>query len=262
MTTLEAMNQLTFTVLLLPFGVVLAVALIFGLLILKHVRKNRDRWDLSERDAASSPSRDERWRPAWSLFGARRWCAIRCNSVSAVQAALGLHNAKPCSWGEGVAHLAEHSLLISPPIRGWVVVVGNALPDPAEDADNCFHFLRRVSRTLGHVQFFSVHAALSHHAWVRLEDGCVLRAYAWAGQTLWNQGDLTRSEIELGLKCFAYGESPIADAISPGELLQANVDRISLLAARWSVDPASLNESTAACGPSVVGDLIHSRKHG
>ena len=159
-----------------------------------------------------------------------------------------------------MARLAENSLLISPPIQGWVLVVGNGLPDPAEDADKCFHFLRKMSGTLGHVQFFSVHPALSHHAWVRLENGNVRRAYAWADETVWNQGDLTRAEVELGLKCFGYGEAASSDTISLGDLLHANAEKINLLAAKWSLDPASINGTPAASGEGVVGDLVHSRR--
>ena len=36
-----------------------------------------------------------------------------------------------------------------------------------------FALLRRLSRTLGHVQFFSLNRALNHHAWVWMEDGVV-----------------------------------------------------------------------------------------
>ncbi len=34
--------------------------------------------------------------------------------------------------------------------------------------------------------------------WARLDDGCVTRAYAWAGETVWNQGVKTLPEIEAG----------------------------------------------------------------
>ena len=70
---------------------------------------------------------------------------------------------------------------------------------PAHDAD--------IGK-LGHVQFFKANRVLGHHAWVRLENGQVMRGYAWAGKTLWNQGMTTRAETEFGLKCFQYFESP------------------------------------------------------
>ena len=69
----------------------------------------------------------------------------------------------------------------------------------------CYRFLRELSRKLGNVQFYSVNRVLNHHAWALLEDGEVYRAYAWAGETLWNEGFVTAAEKELGLVCFEYG---------------------------------------------------------
>jgi len=237
---------------------VVVVALLFARLILKHVRSTRG----GPRDGGDpDPSLRDRGRTHGGHLPAPcRWCAIRSHSLQAVQSALGLHNTRLCSWDDGIAQLSEHSLLISPPIRGWVLIVGHGLPDPADDPDRSFHFLRRLSRTLGHVHCFSVHPALNHHAWVRLENGKVLRAYAWAGETVWNQGALTPDEIGLGLKCFAYGETVNDDTLSPGELLHGNLEKVHRLAARWSLDLASVNEAAAASGEGVLGDLIHARR--
>ena len=259
--TPEVINQLTFALLLFPLGVVLATALAFGLLILKHVRPARQPWSRSVMTARTSRSPIDHSANGWNGEAPSRWCAIRSSSLQAVQTALDLHNAKACSWGDGISQLAEHSLLISPPVRSWVLVVGQGLPDPAEDPDKCFHFLRKLSRTLGHVQYFCVQRALNHHAWVRLQDGEVLRAYAWAGETLWNQGAITRAETEIGFECFDYGEPVSASDLSPAELLHGNVEKINLLAAQWSLDPASINDSTVASDRSILGDLIHSKRH-
>src|SRR5829696_18576 len=55
------------------------------------------------------------------------WLAIRSRNVHTVQSALGLHNAQPCTWLEGLA--GEQKLFIAPPINGWILVVGSDLPD-------------------------------------------------------------------------------------------------------------------------------------
>jgi hypothetical protein len=254
----EVISQLPFTLLLLPFGMVLAVAFVFALLIRRHVRRNRSRYPDAEQSAPPVSFHEAGMR-RWNLSTPCCWCAIRCHSLPAVQSALGLLNARPCSWDEGMTRLAEHSLLVSPPIRGWVLVVGSGLPDPVEDPDGSFHFLRKLSRTLGQVQCFSVHPALNHHAWVKLEDGIVSRAYAWAGETVWNQGGSTLEETSLGLKCFDYGENAHEENLSPGELLHANVEKVHRLAAAWSLAPAAVQEAAATFGEGVLGDLIHSK---
>src|SRR4051812_12134046 len=59
------------------------------------------------------------------------WLAIKSRNLKAVQSALGLHNAKPCSWIEGLA--GDEKLFIAPPIKGWIIVLGSGLPEPSDD---------------------------------------------------------------------------------------------------------------------------------
>jgi hypothetical protein len=161
------------------------------------------------------------------------WLAIRSVSPEAVKNALGLNRAEPCSWAEGLAGGRE--FFISPRVHGWVIVTGLGLPHPGDDVDACFLFLTALSRKLGHVQFFHADRILHHHAWARLDDGTVTRAYAWAGETVWSQGIETLPEIEVGVKTFAYGDH--AATILDGE---TNFEKVPLLAARWSLDPAQV----------------------
>jgi hypothetical protein len=167
------------------------------------------------------------------------WLAVRSRNLGAVQAALELDNPKPCSWSEGLS--SDRQLFISPPLQGWILVVGAGLPDPSDDVDECFRFLMELSRRLGHVQLFKADPTLHHHAWARVEAGRVVRAYAWAGRTAWNQGAKTAAEQELGLKCFGYGEGLSATAWGMNELMGANVEKVQLLAANWSLNPAAID---------------------
>jgi hypothetical protein len=175
--------------------------------------------------------------PQFTAKRATTWLAIKSGSVQAVQSALSLHNSKPCSWAEGLSGDHEQSLFVSPPVAGWILVIGPALPDPAEDVDSCYRFLADLSRKLGHVQFFHVHSILNHHAWVRIDTGRVIRAYAWAGKTLWNQGPPTPAEHTLHMRCYDYGESADPSLLASAEMVPANADKVHLLAARWSLDP-------------------------
>ena len=179
------------------------------------------------------------------------WLAIRGRNLLAVQAALQLDNPRPCSWSEGLS--SDRQLFVSPPLHGWILVMGAGLPDPSDDVDECFRFLSELSRRVGHVQLFKADATLLHHAWARIEAGRVVRAYAWAGNTVWHQGMKTASESELGLKCFHYGEGPRADGWSSNELLGANVEKVPLLAARWSLNPAELDARLVERSRGVTG---------
>jgi hypothetical protein len=181
------------------------------------------------------------------------WLAVKSRNLLAVQSALGLHNPKPCSWLEGLA--GEEKLFIAPPVKGWVLVIGSGLPDPSDDVDACFRFLQELSRKLGHVQFFSASRILLHHAWVQADGGRVLRAYAWAGKTLWQQGRCTAAERELELKCFDYTEAVERAPYGQPDSLVANVDKVPLLAARWSLDPAHIEERCLEKERGVAGEL-------
>lgn len=184
-----------------------------------------------------------------------RWLAIRSTSPETVQKALHLANPIPCPLADGLTSAGELELFVSPPIRGWIIVTGSEVPDPADDVDACFLWLRELSQQLGEVQFFAANRALSHHAWARLLSGEVFRAYAWADETLWTQGELTRAELDLGLTCTEYGEGRPNALTSGNDHRFANVEKVPLLAARWSIDPASIDLGRHWPRPGIAGQF-------
>jgi hypothetical protein len=185
---------------------------------------------------------EEFHRPARKIFPARAasairpatWLAVRSLEPAAVRAALA----------------DKDEFFISPRVNGWVIVTGPGLPDPGDDVDACHFFLTALSRELGHVQFFHMEKFSAHHAWARMDDGCVTRAYAWAGETIWNQGAQTLAENALSLKCSGYGEDSEIEFWTTKENASANVEKIPLLAARWSVDPEILHRAKGIAGES------------
>jgi hypothetical protein len=171
--------------------------------------------------------------------------------LAVVQSALGLQHARPCSWSRGIA--GDEPWFIAPPVQGWILVSGSGLPDPDDDVDVCYRFLTRLSRLAGPVQYFSANRVLNHHAWAWLRNGRVLRAYAWAGSTLWQQGAMTSAETELNMKCLDYADP--AEAAPPGsEPAAANTMKVPLLAARWSFDPARIDERFLLARPGIAGE--------
>ncbi|HXJ71923.1 MAG TPA: hypothetical protein VNM37_03680, partial [Candidatus Dormibacteraeota bacterium] len=79
---------------------------------------------------------------------------------------------------------------------------------------------------------------------------CVTRAYAWAGETIWNQGAATLAESGLGMKCFGYGDDADIGFWRTRENAAANVEKIPRLAARWSLDPEVLHRADGTGGES------------
>lgn len=172
------------------------------------------------------------------------WVAIKGRNLAAVRESLGLENATPRSWMEGLAEAADgNSLFVSPPIRGWILVFGPHLPRPSDDIDQCFRFLSRLSKGMGEVQYFCGNSVTYEHAWARLVDGKVVRAYAWFRQTLWNQGSLSEAERKTAVKIYDYAESPSPLLLGMQDRFRMNTERLFSLAGRWSVDPSRIDQS-------------------
>jgi len=223
-----------------------SIAIVIGLFILVwmmavHRRNRQDQKSFAGAFGLFPSKLDSPPRPAC-------WLAIRSVSTEAVKTALGLNRAAPCSWVEGLA--GSHEFFISPRMHGgWVIVTGMGLPTPTDDVDATFMFLTALSRKLGHVQFFYADKFSRHHAWARLDDGYVTRAYAWTGETVWNQGSKTLPETETGMKTFGYGDqsATILDA-------ETNFERVPQLAARWSLDPAEVKLDSVRQSIGLAGE--------
>jgi hypothetical protein len=82
----------------------------------------------------------------------------------------------------------------------------------------------------------------------------VVRAYAWAGKTLWHQGRRTAAENDLDLKCLDYTEAFEPPCVGLPDALARNVDKVPLLAARWSLDPARVEPHCLGADCGVAGE--------
>jgi hypothetical protein len=198
------------------------------------------RHSAEQRSVPNAPAGSDEPARTTEVFSRRPgcWLAVKTKDPLRVKQVLGLLNPKPCPLLEGLE--GEQRVFISPAVEGWVLVTGSDLPEPSDDVDACYRFIVEVSRCLGHVQFYSANPILQHHAWIRADRGRVLRAYAWAGQTLWHQGKLTPAEGELDLKCFDYGEECASSSGDACDWVSMNVEKLPLLAARWSLDPGRI----------------------
>ncbi|MGV3771252.1 MAG: hypothetical protein ACO1QB_00020 [Verrucomicrobiales bacterium] len=216
-------------------------------------------FSLGATDFARSPQDPDNLIVPFLFDRPTKWMAIRCTNLIKVQSALGLINPMPCSWAEGFSKCSESKLFISPPVNGWILVVGQGLPEPSDDIDHLYHFLMNQGRELGTILYFHANKVFNHHAWVRIENEQVYRAYAWAGETLWNQGEMTAAEKELDLKCYDYGDGPLPFPFSAREAQITNTEKVIQLAARWSIDPMALNSRNLKASLGIAGDLMDIR---
>jgi hypothetical protein len=225
---------------MLALGVVTVIFL--GMIVLH--RRARTLQETAQASGSISPSQPFTSRPAI-------WLAIRSSNPKAVQAALGVNYPAPCPWTEGIA--GEHEFFIGSPVSNWIIVTGSSLPQPGHDVDRCFHFLVHLSRILGHVQLFMADPVLHHHAWARVENGAVKRAYVWAGETAWNQGAKSLAEMELTMKCFGYGEGTGSHDATTEKNVMANVKKVPALAERWSINPSDIDGDLQKHADGIAG---------
>ena len=183
------------------------------------------------------------------------WLAIRSESVDLVLKALKITDPVPCPVSEGLSRHSEHGVFVSPPVRGWILVTGSDLPDPGDDIDRFFLWIRDIGARFGEVQYFCADRALNHHAWVRMMGEDVFRAYVWAGEALWNEGELTAAERELALECRPYGEPPQPVHLFSDSFAVRNLEKVPALAARWSVDPGSVRPALSRRQSGFAGEV-------
>ncbi|MDG6102938.1 hypothetical protein Daura_40495 [Dactylosporangium aurantiacum] len=142
------------------------------------------------------------------------WLAVRDRDPAP---ALGLTELGETDWRSGVdlAYFTDDRVIVTPPVDGWVLVLGMALMKDRPDVTG-------LSAALAtEVQFFSSHRGLQVYRWQRARDGDLLRSFAAADGEIDELGE--RSDLERSF----------------GELVDdGDVHRV---AAQWSVDPGTLN---------------------
>ncbi|BCJ55822.1 hypothetical protein Asp14428_72970 [Actinoplanes sp. NBRC 14428] len=180
--------------------------------------------------------------------GKQAWLAVRDGDPAGVLAALGLRDLGEVRWRDGIdlAHLTDDRVAVTPPLPGaggrtWVLAAGRHLLRPDTVLD-----LPTLSKQLHtEVQFFATHRVTETHRWQRADDGSLLRAFGYVGQTgdvtSW-YGDPGPVELAAGLPAEFPEDSGVL--VSERDVLR--------VAGGWSVDPTELDGRTAP-GPLRVG---------
>lgn len=187
------------------------------------------------------------------------WLTIRSEDAMAVCEALDMENLQPANWQSGfIAAYGGHSFL-SPPIDGWVFLVGHELPElghpPHDRAWSAM--LEGLSREFGMVQYFATHRVSGFDAWACYKNGKEQRAFAYCDEVLVNRGELTLSELELDYDFLDPDFSEEDCEPEPGvpNTYYPNEDRTMEVAGKWSLNPMSLNQIDTQPGVGWIGNL-------
>ena len=192
------------------------------------------------------------------------WIAIPAPSAAAVAEAIQLREVQPATWHAGLDAayaFPGRKPFVTPPVKGWVLVAGTALPSPDHEPSQAqWHTLMAtLSQRFGKAYFFANHRVSSYAAWALYEQGIERRAFAWADEILLNRGEPLPEEAdriqflleaEIGAKIGAEGEDDDDDALwIPGE------DDVMELAGKWSIDPTALEILSLPRSVGLVGKL-------
>jgi len=180
------------------------------------------------------------------------WLAVRTTDTDGLMSMLGLRGTREVSWAEGVnAVYAERCpnlfAFVTPPIGGWILVAGLALPHPLGSAfqDKCTPLIEGLSAKFGAAHYYFSFPLLDYYAWAKAEDGSVVRAFATGDEgVLWDRGRLSPEERRLNFQYFELrGVEDRHGDVGGDMLLVPTEQQVLKLAGAWSCDPSRLNQA-------------------
>jgi hypothetical protein len=192
------------------------------------------------------------------------WIAVRSKQTRSVVAALGLEQPEAANWRAGFRALrddvdGQSQVYVSPPIAGWTLVAGVALPAPVGQRfkDKCTPLLSSLGKEFIEVQYFQGDSSIEFYAWARLLNGKLVRAFAIGDEgIIWNRGKVTKDERALGLKLFELRgiDGGAAATAMAGDLFSyPTEEHVQKLASRWSLDPTQLDDAEPSISTGYLG---------
>jgi len=178
------------------------------------------------------------------------WLAIRARTPDAVASALGVANAEPANWQSGIGavydlRFRDQYVFISPPIQGWIFVIGRGLPHSTDETvitDESRVLLADLGRTFSDAQYFASLPDVDLHGWARIQDGKLKRALVASDRgIIWDHGRASTLERKLGLKHFEVRGVSSRNGDVGGRLeLHPEALQVMRIAADWSLDPTRI----------------------
>lgn len=160
------------------------------------------------------------------------WFAINTTDLERVMSLFNLIGVSECNWNSGISGAYKGLVFISPPVRGWTLIISSQFPDASnETLNNILHILAANFQS---VQYFGTHRVVEYHAWAKIEDGNIVRKFAYLGETgevIWNEGVVTEQEKELNFRFEAIEQGNIDQFWLPNE------EDVLSIAGLWSVHP-------------------------
>src|SRR5688572_12359090 len=108
------------------------------------------------------------------------WLAIKSPTTEAVAQAAGISDLEPANWRTGILAASESGVFLTPPVNGWVLIIGYTLPDLDPDRlDAWDRLLRPLAARFPDVCYFGTQRVVGYNAWAKFADGQLMRALAY-----------------------------------------------------------------------------------
>lgn len=179
------------------------------------------------------------------------WLTVPSSSSKDVLDALGIEHSRVSSWRSGLHAAASGQVFVTPPLDGWVAVVGSSLPQIGEDETEraLQEILRRLSGAFGQACYFASHRVVEYHAWAKFVGGDAVREFAYlgeSGEVLADRGAPTAEE-KRSAQVFSV------DAVEAGRV--PDEDSVLEVAAGWCFDPRQTRALAPYPSTGWVGSL-------
>ena len=169
------------------------------------------------------------------------WYAVRSTDGASVASAVGLVDVEPTPWEVGIAraHALGNEVRVTPPVDGWVFVIGAvALAfDDRASVDATRARLEPLSASFGEAHAFTSNRIVDVYGWILCRGGSVERVYAEC--------------LENG---FVVDEgTPLA--VEPVERPAVREDDVIRVAGSVSLNPTTLAARGSVAGRPLLGRL-------
>ncbi|WP_316572239.1 hypothetical protein [Neobacillus sp. YIM B06451] len=179
-----------------------------------------------------------------------QWYAVKTENTDEVAKELNLTSIQAANWATGMWGAQEDYYFVTPPVRGWTIVVNSFMPDISDSTDDGpLKTIQYLSRKYGEAYYFGTHRVVDYHAWAKAINGEIVRAYGYlgeSGETLINQGKLTSEEL---IHNYVYTELDHEEPILPDE------EHVLTLSKEWAIDPLMEYEGLNS-GVGLVGEKV------
>ncbi len=189
------------------------------------------------------------------------WITVQGTDPKEVANFLKLKNQQRSNWKSGIKKAYEDEVFVSPPIDGYIFIVGVSLPwaDTEEKSYTVKELVNKLSLKYGTAYYFATHRVVEFHAWIKSVNGNIVRAYSYLGERGENtivEGDATDFESELNLINSFSEEFKDDNYFENEELIFPNEEIVMDVAGAWSINPSTLEErNDSQEGIGILGKL-------